>query len=155
MAKLILDCDVKVKDLKKIAKSVYKVLGQRDNLKAELVFVCAEEIKALNKETRNIDKVTDVLSYPSLDNIRNKVVTKEEHFTSLDGKFVFIGSIVMCNDKIVEQAKEFGHSEDRERTYLLVHGLMHLFGYDHIDEEDKKEMRAKEKLALSKLGIKE
>ncbi len=155
MAKLIIDCGQKLKGIKKIAKAVYTSLNQKDKLKAELVFVSAEEIKELNNQTRNIDKVTDVLSYPSLDGVRDKVILKDDHSTSLDENRVFIGSIVMCNDKIKEQAIEYGHSEDRERTYLLVHGLMHLFGYDHIEDADKKQMREKEKLALAKLGIKE
>ena len=64
-----------------------------------------------------------------------------------------IGSIVMCLDKIKQQAEELGHSQERERDYLLVHGLMHLFGYDHLSEQDKKQMREKEKQALSLLGI--
>ena len=107
----------------------------------------------LNKETRGIDKVTDVLSYPSLDGIRGKVLTPEEYPTVLDGKRLFIGSIVLCDEKIIEQAKEYGHTVERETTYLTVHGLMHLFGYDHMTEEDKAEMREKEKKALRLLGI--
>ena len=83
----------------------------------------------------------------------NEVLKKENYLTELDGKYIFLGSIVLCENKIKEQAKELGHSEERERTYLIVHGLMHLFGYDHIKEEDKKEMREKEKQALKILGI--
>ena len=60
---------------------------------------------------------------------------------------------MLCEEQVKKQAQEFGHSEERERDYLIIHGLMHLFGYDHMDEEDKKEMRAKEKTALSFLGV--
>jgi probable rRNA maturation factor len=128
-------------------------LGQKALLKAELINVDADYMQNLNKETRGVDKVTDVLSYPSLDGIRGKVLTAEEYPTVLDGKRLFIGSIVLCDQKISEQAKEYGHTRERETTYLTVHGLMHLFGYDHMTDEDKLEMREKEKKALALLGI--
>ncbi|MBP5686464.1 MAG: rRNA maturation RNase YbeY, partial [Clostridia bacterium] len=73
-----------------------------------------------------------------------RLLLKEECGTELDGGYIFIGSIVLCDEKIKEQAQEIGHSEERERNYLIVHGLLHLFGYDHIKEKDKKEMREKE-----------
>ena len=153
MAKLLIDTDVKGIKIKKIAKAVCKTLNQTALLKAELVKADAEYMQNLNKETRGIDKVTDVLSYPSLDGIRGKVLTPEEYPTVLDGKRLFIGSIVLCDEKIIEQAKEYGHTVERETTYLTVHGLMHLFGYDHMTEEGKAEMREKEKKALRLLGI--
>lgn len=144
--------NIKTKD---IADAVCKVLDQTAELKAELVFVSAGRIKELNRETRGIDKVTDVLSYPSLDGIRGKVLKKKDYPTETDGRNLFIGSIVICEDKVKEQAEEFGHSEEKERTYLIIHGLMHLFGYDHMEENDKKQMREKEKAALALLGIEE
>ena len=100
-----------------------------------------------------MDRVTDVLSYPSLEGIKGEVLKRENYLTQLDGKYLFLGSIVLCEDKIKEQAEEYGHSVERERTYLIIHGLMHLFGYDHMTEEDKKEMRENEKAALLLLGI--
>ena len=144
--------NIKTKD---IADAVCKVLDQTAELKAELVFVSAERIRELNRETRGIDKVTDVLSYPSLDGIRGKVLKKKDYPTETDGRNLFIGSIVICEDKVKEQAEELGHSEEKERTYLIIHGLMHLFGYDHMEENDKKQMREKEKAALALLGIEE
>ena len=153
MGKLVLECVGKKIKTKKIAKAVYKTLKQEDNLKAEVVFSGAEEMRRLNNDTRGVDSVTDVLSYPSLDNHRGAILKKENHRTELDGKYIFIGSIVLCEEKIKDQAKELEHSEEEETTYLLVHGLMHLFGYDHMEENDKKQMRAVEKLALKELGI--
>ena len=140
--------NVKTKD---IADAVCKVLGQTAELKAELVFVSAERIRELNRETRGIDKVTDVLSYPSLDGIRGKVLKKKDYPTETDGRNLFIGSIVICEDKVKEQAEEFGHSFGRELYYLAVHGMLHLFGYDHMNDEDKTEMRALEEEILKKL----
>lgn len=155
MGKLKIDCSEKIKDLNRIADAVYKTLNQEENLTAELVFVSAEEIQRLNRETRNVDKVTDVLSYPTLDGIRGKVVYKKDFPFEVDGKNLMIGSIVLNEERVKEQAEELGHSEEIERQYLIVHGLMHLFGYDHMIDEDKKQMRDKEKMALSVLGIKE
>ena len=153
MGKLVIDCTEKKLNFKKIAKAVYKTLGQKTLLKAELVFEDACAMQELNRTTRAVDKVTDVLSYPSLDGIRGKVLDKNEYPFEMDGRHLFIGSIVLCEDKINEQATEFGHTPEREMTYLTVHGLMHLFGYDHMTDTDKAEMREKEKFALKLLGV--
>ena len=145
MGKLKIECfDKKVK-LRKLAKAVYKTLGQTAYFKAELVFQDGEGITALNRNTRGVDSVTDVLSYPSLDGIKGKVLKPEDCPTELEGKYIFLGSIVLCEDKIRLQAAEYGHSEEEEREYLITHGLLHLFGYDHMCDEDKKEMREPEK----------
>lgn len=153
MAKLYIESLSKKIKLTHIANAVYSTLNQKDDLKAELIFVSAEEIRRLNHETRKVDSVTDVLSYPSMDGVKGEILKKKNHPLEVDGRFLFIGSIVVCEDKIKEQAKEIGHSYITERTYLIVHGLMHLFGYDHMTEEDKKEMRDKEKSALKILGV--
>lgn len=153
MAKLYVESLEKRIKLKKIAKAVYTVLGQTDNLKAELVFSEDADMQTLNRDTRGVDSITDVLSYPMLEGHKGKILKKEENLTVLDGKYIFLGSIVLCESKIREQAKELGHSEEKERTYLIVHGLMHLFGYDHMVEEEKREMREKEKQALKLLEI--
>ena len=152
MAKLKIESERKL-NFKKIAKAVYKTLGQKDKLKAEVVFLSAEEMQQLNNQTRQVDKVTDVLSYPTLDGIRGRVLYKADYPTEVDEGRLFIGSIALCEQKISEQAQEFGHSKERETTYLTVHGLMHLFGYDHMEEQDKKQMREKEKQALKMLKI--
>ena len=99
--------------------------------------------------TRGVDSVTDVLSYPSMEGIRGLILTPEQCKTEMEGKRIFLGSIVVCDEKIAEQARELGHSIKRERDYLIVHGMLHLFGYDHMTEQDKKEMREKEKLVMS------
>ena len=132
-----------------IADAVYKVLGQTANIKAELVFNNEEEMHNLNNTTRGVDKVTDVLSYPSLEGIRGVVLKKENCLTEMDGRYIFIGSIVLCEERIKEQAIEYGNTEEQEMTYLIIHGLLHLFGYDHMTEEDKKQMRDLEKQVLS------
>lgn len=152
MAKLLIECEQKL-NFNKISKAVYKTLGQKDKLKAEVVFLSAEDMQELNARSRGVDKVTDVLSFPTLDGHRGTVLSLKDNPTLIDDKRLFIGSIALCKQKISEQAKEFGHSEESETTYLTVHGLMHLFGYDHETDEDKKQMREKEKQALKLLKI--
>lgn len=153
MGKLVLECLQKKVNVKKITKAVYKVLGQQSKIKAELIFEKGDGMQALNASQRGVDSVTDVLSFPTLDGIKGKILLPENCRTEMDGKYIFLGSIVLCEEKIRAQAKEYGHSEIRERNYLIIHGLLHLFGYDHMTEEDKKEMRAKEKEVLKLLKI--
>ena len=153
MGKLYIDCFNKRIGLKRLANAVYKTLNQTDDIKVELGFVSSEEIREYNRTTRGVDKVTDVLSYPSLDNITGKVLKKQDYPLDIDDGKIFLGSIILCEQRIKEQAQEIGHSQKRETEYLIIHGLMHLFGYDHIDENDKILMREKEKSALAELGI--
>lgn len=152
MGKLVIESLQKKLKLRKLAKAVYTVLGQKAKIKAELVFESEDGIQILNKRERGVDSVTDVLSFPSLDGIKGVVLKPENCFTEMDGGYIFIGSIVLCEEKIKEQAAEIGHSEERETQYLIIHGLMHLFGYDHMTDEDKAEMREKEKEAIALLG---
>lgn len=152
MGKLVIESLQKKLKLKKLAKSAYTVLRQKAKIKAELVFETEEGIQILNKRERGVDRVTDVLSFPTLEGIRGAVLNKKDCFTEMDGGYIFIGSIVLCEEKIKEQAAEIGHSEERETEYLIIHGILHLFGYDHMTEEDKAEMRAKEKEILALMG---
>lgn len=149
MGKIKLECLDRKINLRKLAKAVYKTLGQKAYFKAEIVFQDAEYMQYLNKTTRGNDSVTDVLSYPSMEGIRGKILSVENCATNLEGKYIFLGSIVLCDQRVKEQAQELGHTEKREREYLIVHGLLHLFDYDHMNEEDKKEMRAKEKQVMA------
>ena len=151
MGKIKLECLDRNPKLKKVAKAVYKVLGQKAYFKAEVVFQDSEYMQYLNKSTRGNDNVTDVLSYPSMDGIKGAILTPNDCKTELEGKYIFLGSIVLCDEKISEQAKEYGNSEKREREYLVVHGLLHLFGYDHMTDSDKLEMREKEKQIMKLL----
>ena len=123
-------------------------------LSAEIIIVDGEYIRTLNREQRGIDSVTDVLSFPSLDGIRGKKLLKGEHPADLDEEGgIFLGSIAICEKRAKEQAEEYGHSEEREINYLAVHGLLHLLGYDHMTEDDKREMRGKEEKILKKIKL--
>ena len=105
-------------------------------------------IKRINNEYRNIDKETDVLSFPMFEKNEIPILTKNEM------KFdEVLGDIIICVDRVKEQAEEYGHSFERELAYMLVHGFYHLMGEDHIEEEDKKNMREKEENVLASLDI--
>ena len=104
-----------------------------------------ENIRKINKEQRNIDKETDVLSFPMFE--------KEEIGQVSDNQFDVLGDIVISIDKVKEQAGEYGHSFERELSYMVVHGFYHIIGYDHMVEEDKIEMREREENILNKLEI--
>ncbi len=123
-------------------------------LAVEVIFVEEEEIRRLNLETRNIDKVTDVLSYPTMEGIKGLPIQKAEHPFELDEEGnLLIGSIAICCQRAKEQAEEYRHSYERELHYLIVHGIMHCLGYDHMTDEEQAEMREKEEYILGKLGI--
>ena len=123
-------------------------------LAIEFVFVDGEEIRRLNREMRDTDKVTDVLSFPALDEIKGQPIYGEDFPYEMDEEGnLLLGSVVVCCERAREQAEEYGHSYNRELHYLLVHGIMHCLGYDHMNEEEKAEMREKEEFILNKLGI--
>lgn len=123
-------------------------------LAVEYLSVSGEEIRRLNRETRQTDKVTDVLSFPTLDDIKGKPLCGADYPYDVDEEGnLLLGSIVICKERAKEQAEEYGHSYERELHYLFVHGVMHCLGYDHMTDEEKAEMREKEEEVLQKLGI--
>ena len=124
-----------------------------------LLFVDNDEIREINNETRNIDKETDVLSFPMLDYPKDRVfkdVYKNYEFdeTYMDGEELVLGDIVLSLEKALEQSNEYNHSFKREASYLVVHSVLHLLGYDHMEEDEKKVMRKREEEILGELDIK-
>ncbi len=129
----------------RVIEAVYtalKTAGFRDDSFVSYTLVSKETMQDLNKNHKNKDYVTDVLSFPQYD---------DEGFVAVDNQAVFIGDIVICNDKLKEQAEEYDHPYMRELSYISVHSALHLLGYDHIEEEDKIEMRSMEKKVMAKL----
>lgn len=106
-----------------------------------LLFTGNDEIQVINREYRDKDQPTDVISF---------AYHETEDFDI--GPYDTLGDIVISLERVVEQAKEYNHSDKRELFYVLTHGILHLLGYDHIEEEDKKEMRAKEEEILGSFG---
>ena len=138
------------KKYKEIINKVYEMCFKEEDLYDYEIYISViitdeENIRNINKKYRNIDKATDVLSFPMFekDEIESAKLANEP-----------LGDIVICLPIVKKQAVEYGHSEDREFAYMLVHGFYHLMGYDHIEDKDKEKMRAKEENILNKLDLK-
>lgn len=129
--------------LKIVEKGIVTVIQMEqlsDNFEVSVSFVDNKEIREINREFRNIDGETDVLSFP------------------MDFEFDLdcdkpLGDVIISLEKALEQSNEFGHSFEREVLYLTVHSMYHLLGYDHIEEKDREIMREKEKNTMKKLGV--
>ena len=141
----------------KVFKSAIDFIGQKEDVEVELEFVSEEEIKEINNQTRGVDRVTDVLSFPTLDAGKKEVLAKDYPCdVNPESGLVVLGEIIVCEKRAIEQSQEFGHSAERELGFLCAHGLLHLFGYDHMNETDKKEMREIEKqIRFILRGVKE
>ncbi|ACZ08800.1 Probable rRNA maturation factor [Sebaldella termitidis] len=117
----------------------YEKLENTENTYVSFLITTNDVIQNINSEYRGKDTPTDVISfaYNETENI---------------GPFDILGDIIISAEKVTEQAKEYGHSTEREFYYVLCHGMLHLLGYDHIDDEDKKVMREKEEELLKEIG---
>ncbi len=157
--KIIIDCP-EISQIKKyvlneketynyIKEAVEKILKKEEidyeQVEISLSFVSLEEIRELNNEYRGKDRITDVLSFPQYEN------KKEIMSESQERDLIFLGDVVISLEKVKEQGEEFEHSFERELVYLFIHSIFHLIGYDHMDEEEKKIMRKKEKIILEEL----
>ncbi|NLH45062.1 MAG: rRNA maturation RNase YbeY [Acholeplasmataceae bacterium] len=128
--------------------AVAKLHGLGEHEEVDITIVSDEEIHTLNRDYRNVDRATDVLSF-ALDEDGGEpelVGGPEVHL---------LGDIIISAETATRQAEEFGHGLEREIVYLAVHGLLHLLGYDHMQEEDKVVMRAKEEEALREIKLSE
>lgn len=121
------------------------------NVCVSLNFVSGEQIKQLNNNFRKIDKVTDVLSFPNLNKTPEQSLDEFENECLDEG--LFLGDIVICKKVAYSQAKEYGHSKNREVCFLALHGLLHLLGYDHINKDDEKLMSATAEKILNAFGV--
>lgn len=111
-----------------------------------------DKIREINRENRDIDASTDVLSFPMLYFDENGDIIDSEF--DMEDDFIILGDIVISAERAMEQAEEFGHSFRREIAFLTVHSMLHLLGYDHVDEpEGEKIMFSKQEEILNKLGI--
>ena len=133
--------------LKKMEEAAGVLFQQEgvDEERAEisLTLVSLEEIRELNRDYRDVDRETDVLSFPQFESVEDMPEFGE----------LCLGDVVICLDKVEEQAKEFGHSFERELIYLFVHSLLHLLGYDHMEEGEKQEMRQREEAVMSAIDL--
>ena len=137
------------KEYEEIIDKVYELCFKEEDLynyRMYISIILSDEsyIKKINFKYRNIDKVTDVLSFPMFE--KGEIDKAKQNAEVL-------GDIIICIPRIREQAEEYGHSIYREFAYMLVHGFYHLMGYDHINEIEKAEMRAKEEVILEKVKL--
>lgn len=116
-----------------------------------------EGIREYNRQYRNIDKETDVLSFPNVDYEQpgdfSLVEKNEMAYADPDTGEIYLGDIILCRERISSQAEEYGHSELRELSFLIAHSMLHLLGYDHMEEAEEKIMMEKQEKILDKLGI--
>ena len=137
------------KDFKDIVKEAKRVLEIDNKLSFSLTICKSDYIAVLNKEYRGIDKETDVLSFAIEDG-----VDEDDLLDMMDIEgFREIGDIVINVDRVESQALEYGHSQRREMCFLFTHGLLHLLGFDHMCEEDEKEMFSYQNIILENLKI--
>ena len=136
-----------------IEKAVRTVMEEKNipsELDVNVLIVSPEEIRSINNETRNIDKVTDILSFPYFEYDIPGVFDEENNEWNEED---ILGDIVVCADKIKSQAEEYGHSQKRELAFLIVHSMLHITGYDHIDPADAVVMEAEQEKIMEILGI--
>ena len=126
------ELEVYFKDIEEYYKKALEILEISDDFDLSLIIVGKTKIRSINKNYRNIDKVTDVISFAEIDS---------DDYDYLCGE-VNLGDIFINVDRVNSQAKKYGHSIKREFIFLFIHGLLHLLGYDHMEKEDEKIMFA-------------
>ena len=156
MQKVVEVCFLDLDEKKELLKFVENVIAEcfkeenieKLNFYMSVTLTTPEKIHELNKEFRQVDKPTDVLSFPMFEKHEIDKIVKEQVKNIIPE---VLGDIIISVEKVEEQAKEYGHSFERELSYMLVHGFYHIIGYDHIEEKDKLVMRPKEEKILIKL----
>ena len=123
--------------LKDIYKAVLKYFKLKDVFSIDVTIVDEDTIRTTNKEQRNIDKVTDVLSFPTVDFMFPFKKGDYIDFIDPENGKIMLGDLMLCEKRAREQAIEYGHSFDREVGFLVLHGILHLLGFDHIKKEDE------------------
>lgn len=135
--------------IEKVAKQAFKIEKiDKLNLYINVILTNPINIKNTNKKYRNIDRETDVLSFPMFE--KEEINNMIENGNKIEDT---LGDVMISIPRVSEQAIEYGHSFERELSYMLIHGFYHLMGYDHIELVDRTEMRAKEETVLNKLNI--
>lgn len=147
-----------INKLNDVCNFTLKEEGVEGEYQISLLFVDNNEIKEINEETRGINKATDVLSFPMLDYENGKVykdmyIGYEFDETYMDGNELVLGDMVLSLERALEQSIEYNHTYEREVCYLVVHSILHLLGYDHMEEDEKLIMRSREEEILNKLNI--
>lgn len=122
-----------------------------------VIFTDDEGIRQINRQYRQLDAPTDVLSFPLVDyeipaDFGHVEEQAEDYFNPETGELM-LGDIILSVDKIEQQAREYGHTQKRELAFLVAHSMLHLMGYDHMEEGERKVMEEKQSQILTDLGI--
>jgi probable rRNA maturation factor len=131
--------------IRRCCNAVLRMENFEGSAEISVTFVDNKEIRKLNSQYRNKDTATDVLSFPMGEN--------GVYDTNMETGAKILGDVVISVEKAVEQAKAFDHSLQREVGYLTAHSVLHLLGYDHMDNMERVRMREKEELVMSQLGL--
>lgn len=127
------------------------------DIEVSVTLVDKDTIRQVNSQFRQTEKVTDVLSFPMMEYDSPGDFSGQAFLNSLslppDTEEMMLGDILLCSEVVKAQAEEYGHSELREFCFLIVHSMLHLFGYDHIEEEDRREMEEEQRKIMDRLGI--
>ena len=142
---------------KKTVEAAMQAEGFPYEAEVNLTLTDNEDIRRINREFRDMDRATDVLSFPMLEYERpadfSGIEKQAEDTVNPDTGEVMLGDIVISVEKVKEQALEYGHSEKREYAFLIVHSMLHLFGYDHMEEDEAEEMQEHQRKILNELKI--
>lgn len=150
-------------DYKEVAEKVIEAVldyeGCPYEASVELIFTTEEAIQEMNQEHRQINRVTDVLSFPMVDyDTPGDFSRLDEDDSDMcfdpDSGELMLGDIVLCIPRVLDQAREYGHSRKREYAFLIAHSMLHLLGYDHMTEDEASEMEKRQTEVLDQLGIK-
>lgn len=147
--------------LGKLAKRVGEAILSGESMPGdcyvELTITDNETIRVYNRDYRDIDRETDVLSFPGLSfdtpGVFKPDKVMEASYRDPDSGLIALGDIIISADRVISQAEEYGHSRMRELCFLIAHSMLHLCGYDHLTPEDEELMIKKQEAALSSLGI--
>jgi len=146
-----------------LAKAVAQAVLEQEkgplDVEINLLITDNEGIREYNRQYRDIDRETDVLSFPNLDfeepadfSVTDNPEFKADYYNPESGEIV-LGDIILSASKVVTQAEEYGHSITREFAFLIAHSMLHLCGYDHMEEDEAKDMEARQESVLNGLGI--
>ncbi|GHU65184.1 endoribonuclease YbeY [Clostridia bacterium] len=142
--------------LEEIAQSLLGYEGLDGRYVVDVCFADAEGIRRANRELRGVDRVTDVLSFPGEEFPGGTAKGYPERLRRLvepETGYRALGDVLICLDKVQEQARAYGHSQERELGYLFAHGVCHLMGYDHCGKRERAAMRKLEEQAMAELGL--
>jgi probable rRNA maturation factor len=160
------ETDIKLAlDYEKIIQSVVEKASDFEQcpyeIEVNVILTDNESIHQINKEYREVDAPTDVLSFPMInystpsdfDSLEQDMDNNPEDYFNPDTGELLLGDIIISVEKVMEQAEKYGHSKERELAFLVAHSMMHLFGYDHMEKEEAAIMEDKQSKVLDLLGI--